>query len=313
MGARPHRGRRDAAAAAGVEVSHDRSDPLRRAGLACLLARARARDAPAGAGMDDSRRRSRREPLLAADPDHPGQRRQARAGLDASMPARRTCSSRRWSSAGVMYLTAGSNIFALEPETGKADLAVRGPRRRSAGAALAYWPGDAKTPARLFTGAGDSLVALDAKTGQPGARVRHARTGRARARHHGRRRRPHQPGVAAARSSRTRHHRRQQRRAGAEPRPLRRHPRLGRPHRGAAMDIPYGAAGRRAGRRDLGRRQLEEPIRHQHVVVLHHRRRARHRLRAARVADRRLLRRRSQGEEPLRQLDRRARRRPPAR
>ena len=175
---------------------------------------------------------------------------------------------------GQMYLTAGSNVFALEPESGRQIWRFEAPgvvSRRG----VAYWPGDAKTPPRLFTGAGDRLIALDARSGRLVARVRHPRPGRAEPRHHRRRRGPHQPGVAADRLQGPAHHRRQQRRAGAEPRPLRRHPRLGRPHRGAEVDLPHGAAGRRARRRDVGRRQLEEPIRHQHVVVLHHRRRAR--------------------------------------
>ena len=61
--------------------------------------------------------------------------------------------------------TGGSIVFALEPETGKqiwkhdAHAAVS---RRG----VAYWPGDARTPARLYSGAGDGrMMALDAKTG----------------------------------------------------------------------------------------------------------------------------------------------------
>jgi glucose dehydrogenase len=65
---------------------------------------------------------------------------------------------------GVMYVTAGANIFALEPETARVlwkfsntDMSRRG---------LAYWPGDAQTGARFFTGAGDGrMIAVDVKTG----------------------------------------------------------------------------------------------------------------------------------------------------
>jgi quinate dehydrogenase (quinone) len=67
---------------------------------------------------------------------------------------------------GVMYLTAGSNVLALEPETGKVVWAFQAPAvvsRRG----LAYWPGDGKTGARLFTGAGDRMLAIDVKTGKP--------------------------------------------------------------------------------------------------------------------------------------------------
>ncbi len=66
---------------------------------------------------------------------------------------------------GLMYITAGRSVFALEPETGtpvwKWTAADPVSRR-----GVAYWPGDASTPARLYMGAGDKMVALDATTGQ---------------------------------------------------------------------------------------------------------------------------------------------------
>ena len=65
---------------------------------------------------------------------------------------------------GVMYVTAGTSIFALEPETAKVlwKLPYDGVSRRG----LAYWPGDAKTGARFYTGAGDGgMIAVDVKTG----------------------------------------------------------------------------------------------------------------------------------------------------
>ena len=175
-----------------------------------------------------------------------------------------------------MYLTAGSNVFALEPETGRQIWRFEAPgvgqparrrllagRRADAGPALHRRRRSPDRPRRedraawCPSSATHGLVEL-------------------------------KPGITGDVEGRTSlvsppivyrdvaHHRRQQRRAGAEPRPLRRHPRLGRAHRQAAeVDLPHRAAGRRAGRRDVGRRQLEEPLRHQHVVVLHRRRRAR--------------------------------------
>jgi quinoprotein glucose dehydrogenase len=66
---------------------------------------------------------------------------------------------------GVMYLTGGPYVFALEPETGKqiwrydAHAAVS---RRG----VAYWPGDSETAPRLYSGAGDGrMMALDARSG----------------------------------------------------------------------------------------------------------------------------------------------------
>ena len=108
-----------------------------------------------------------------------------------------------------------------------------------------------------------------------------------KAEHPWRRRRPVQPRLAADRLQGHRHHRRQQRRTVAQLRALRRHPRLGRPHGQAALVVPHRAACRGARGGDVGRRELEEPLGHEHVVVLHRRCRARARLRPARIARRR--------------------------
>jgi quinoprotein glucose dehydrogenase len=67
---------------------------------------------------------------------------------------------------GLMYLTGGSSVYALEPESGKPVW------RYDAGTAVskrgvAYWPGDAKTPPRLYSGVREGrMIALDAKTGR---------------------------------------------------------------------------------------------------------------------------------------------------
>jgi len=68
---------------------------------------------------------------------------------------------------GFMYVTAGSTIFALEPETGKLRWRYDAPGAVSR-RGVAYWPGDANTPPRLFSGAGDGrMVAVDAQHGTP--------------------------------------------------------------------------------------------------------------------------------------------------
>src|SRR5262245_19469733 len=69
---------------------------------------------------------------------------------------------------GKLFLTAGKEVLALEPETGREVWRFVAPALVSR-RGVAYWPGDARTPPRLFTGAGDRLLALEAKTGQPAA------------------------------------------------------------------------------------------------------------------------------------------------
>jgi quinoprotein glucose dehydrogenase len=66
---------------------------------------------------------------------------------------------------GRMYLTGGSTVFALEPETGKPiwTFEASGPVSRRG---VAYWPGNGEVQPRLYSGAGDGrMVALDARTG----------------------------------------------------------------------------------------------------------------------------------------------------
>ncbi len=65
---------------------------------------------------------------------------------------------------GRMFVSAGKDIFALEPETGAVIWRFTAPgvvSRRG----VAYWPGDTRNPPRVFSGVDDRMVALDAKTG----------------------------------------------------------------------------------------------------------------------------------------------------
>jgi len=67
---------------------------------------------------------------------------------------------------GVMYLVAGKNVYALEPETGRQiwKYETKGTRPRGA----SYWPGDSQTSPRIILGvAGNQMLALDVKTGKP--------------------------------------------------------------------------------------------------------------------------------------------------
>lgn len=67
---------------------------------------------------------------------------------------------------GLMYLTGGSTVYALTPETGKPVWTYRSDRGPVSRRGVAYWPGTGRVPPRLFTGGGDGrLIALDARTG----------------------------------------------------------------------------------------------------------------------------------------------------
>ncbi len=71
----------------------------------------------------------------------------------------------------MLYFTmpqGGDGVVAVDPTTGKEvwKYEAKGGRFRS-NRAVAYWPGDAKTPARLLLASGDKLIALSAKTGEP--------------------------------------------------------------------------------------------------------------------------------------------------
>ena len=65
----------------------------------------------------------------------------------------------------VMYISASNGYFAVDAVTGtqiwKYD--ATGTTERG----VSYWPGDAKSVARVIGAVGESLVALDAKTGKP--------------------------------------------------------------------------------------------------------------------------------------------------
>jgi glucose dehydrogenase len=66
---------------------------------------------------------------------------------------------------GLLYVTAGSRVIALAPETGTPVWTHDAPGEVSR-RGVAYWPGDANTPPRLFTGAGDGrMTAIDARSG----------------------------------------------------------------------------------------------------------------------------------------------------
>jgi quinoprotein glucose dehydrogenase len=68
---------------------------------------------------------------------------------------------------GLMYLTGGTTVFALEPETGK-EIWRFDANSKVARRGVAYWPGDGTLPPRIFAGVAEGrLVSLDARTGNP--------------------------------------------------------------------------------------------------------------------------------------------------
>jgi quinoprotein glucose dehydrogenase len=85
---------------------------------------------------------------------------------------------------GTMYIPAGNRVIALDADTGQETWVYTIPA--PAGAApsanggpppganastrgVSYWPGDARTPARILVMAGNRMLALDAANGQPSA------------------------------------------------------------------------------------------------------------------------------------------------
>jgi len=72
---------------------------------------------------------------------------------------------------GVLYMpTPYSTVIALEPETGKELWSYTLDHGRPAGRGVAYWHGDATTPASILFGTSDGrLMSLNAQTGKPTA------------------------------------------------------------------------------------------------------------------------------------------------
>jgi quinoprotein glucose dehydrogenase len=66
---------------------------------------------------------------------------------------------------GVLYATAADRVVALRADTGAEVWRFVLPQSAPSQRGLAYWPGDAAAPARIFFTAGRALVALDAATG----------------------------------------------------------------------------------------------------------------------------------------------------
>ena len=67
---------------------------------------------------------------------------------------------------GLMYLTAGNRVLALEPETGKEVWRYEVKARLASKRGVAYWAGDKDSPPRILFTSGSKLIALNARSGQ---------------------------------------------------------------------------------------------------------------------------------------------------
>ena len=139
---------------------------LRWRGRGGRRARPGARRTESRRRLAGGRRRRRRHEVLAVEPDHAGQRRDADAGVDVCRPGR----PRRSSSTTSCISSAAANVVALNADTGTeawkfalSEATPGGAIRRG----MTYWPGTPPhAPRVLVTMSGGKLVQLDAKTGK---------------------------------------------------------------------------------------------------------------------------------------------------
>ena len=211
----------------------------------------------------------------------------------------------------MLYATsAGLHAFALDAATGRElwrfDPVARGrQRRRARGQSRRRLLERGPRAAHPLQRRPDALRARRGdRPSRPRLRARGARRSR-----RGTRPRPRR-GLRAGDDARRRLRRpadpRQQRWRGAGPRRARPRARLRRPHGRRALELPHHPTARRVRLRQLASRRVEDGGRCQLVERAECRPRARARVRAHGLADFRLLGRRPQGREPLRQLPDRA-------
>jgi glucose dehydrogenase len=68
---------------------------------------------------------------------------------------------------GVMYISEGDRVVALDPETGKEIWRYQARNRQMSKRGVAYWPGDRDSPPRILVTSGSRILALNAQTGLP--------------------------------------------------------------------------------------------------------------------------------------------------
>jgi glucose dehydrogenase len=67
---------------------------------------------------------------------------------------------------GVMYISAGKRVVALEPETGKQVWEYEVKNGAPSFRGVTYWPGDGANPPRVIFTSGNKMIALNANTGK---------------------------------------------------------------------------------------------------------------------------------------------------
>jgi glucose dehydrogenase len=67
---------------------------------------------------------------------------------------------------GVMYITAGKRVVALEPDTGKEVWHYELDKGQPSFRGVSYWPGDTNNPPRIIFTSGRRMIALNANTGK---------------------------------------------------------------------------------------------------------------------------------------------------
>ena len=185
---------------------------------------------------------------------------------------------------GIMYMpTPYNRVIALEAHTGKEVWVYKSPGAVT-NRGVEYWPGDGTAPPMLLFVSGGMLVGLDARTGVPVPTFGNN-------------------GMVDFRQGITNGFAEGQISLSSPPKVYknlvitgarvqespalglcRRHARLGFADRQTGLAVPPRAAAGRGGPRDVGRGQLEEPLRREHLGIHQRRSRARARLPADRIA-----------------------------
>ena len=213
---------------------------------------------------------------------------------------------------GVLYTTAGTrpSVAAIDGATGETLWTYRfdeGPRGdmapRSVSRGVEYWT-DGKQQRIILITRGYRMVSLDAKTGLPDPAFGTQRRRRSLRglRSADSERRHDQLDFACRRGEQRRRGRRRAsggHRTALEGEHEGLRSRIRRAERQAHLDVPHDSASRRIRQRHLAERFVGLYGQHGRLVAVLRRRRARLRLSAGRVADRRFLRRPSSGQQPV--------------